>query len=79
MQTTEPLPATALPLYTIDDAATALGVSEGFLRERIRDNQIATVDLGSAQRPKLRIRSDTLQDYIQARTTREARPVGANV
>lgn len=70
MQTThEPLPPTALPLYTVADAAQALGVSLNYMYERIRDNRIATVDLGSDIKPKLRIRADTLQSFIQDRTT----------
>lgn len=64
----EPLPPTALPLYTVADTAEALGVSLNFLYERIRDNRIATVNLGSDIKPKLRIRADTLQAFIQDRT-----------
>lgn len=65
----EPLPPTALPLYTVADAAEALGVSLSYMYERIRDQQITTVDLGSDLKPKLRIRADTLQGFIQERTT----------
>jgi excisionase family DNA binding protein len=66
---TETLPPTALPLYTVADSAEALGVSLSFLYQQIRDGRLATVDLGSEDRPKLRIRADHLQSYIQERTT----------
>lgn len=70
MQTTnEPLPLTALPLYTVADAAEILGVKPNYLYERIRDNRIATVNLGSEAKPKLRLRADDLQQFIQDRTT----------
>ena len=65
----EPLPPTALPLYTVADAAEALGVSRAYLYERIQDNRIATVDLGTDNKPKLRIRADSLQAFIQELTT----------
>lgn len=65
----EPLPATALPLHTVADAAQALGVSLNYMYERIRDNRIATVDLGTDLKPKLRIRADTLVAFVQERTT----------
>ena len=63
------LPLTALPLFTIADAAETLGVSLNYLYERIRDHRIATVNLGSDNKPKLRIRADTLQTFIQERTS----------
>jgi excisionase family DNA binding protein len=65
----EPLPPTALPLYTVADAAEALGVSLNYMYERIRDNRMATVNLGTDNKPKLRVRADTLQSFIQERTT----------
>lgn len=65
----ESLPPTALPLYTVADAAEALGVSLNYLYERIRDSRMATVNLGSDIKPKLRIRADHLHTYIQDRTT----------
>ena len=67
--TAETLPNSALPLYTIADAAEALGVKPNYFYERIRDGRIATVNLGSEERPKLRIRADDLQAFIQERTT----------
>lgn len=74
--TAEALPLTALPLYTVADSAEALGVSLSFLYQQIRDGHLSTVDLGSEDRPKLRIRADHLQAYIQERTT-AARSGGA--
>lgn len=66
---TAALPMTALPLFTVADAAETLGVSLNYLYERIRDNRIATVNLGSDNKPKLRIRADTLQSFIQNLTS----------
>jgi excisionase family DNA binding protein len=66
---TETLPATALPLFTVADAAEAIGVKPNYFYERIRDGRITTVNIGSDVRPKLRIRADTLQQFIQERTT----------
>lgn len=77
MQTNpEPLPLAALPLYTVADAAEALGVSLNYMYERIRDNRIATVNLGSDLKPKLRIPANALQDFIQERLT-SPEPVAA--
>lgn len=73
---TEELPSSALPLYTVPDSAEALGVSSSFLYQQIRDHNLATVNLGTEERPKLRIRADHLQAYIQERTT-EARTSAA--
>lgn len=67
--TSESLPTTALPLYTVADAATMLGVKPNYFYERIRDGRIATVNIGSDLKPKLRIRNDTLQGFIDANTT----------
>jgi excisionase family DNA binding protein len=67
--TSETLPHTALPLYTVADAAQAIGVKPNYFYERIRDGRIATVNIGSDLKPKLRIRNDTLQAFIQERTT----------
>ena len=66
---TAALPMAALPLFTVADAAETLGVSLNYLYERIRDNRIATVNLGSDNKPKLRIRADTLQSFIQNLTS----------
>jgi excisionase family DNA binding protein len=66
---TETLPVTALPLFTVADAAEAIGVTPNYFYERIRDGRITTVNIGSDVRPKLRIRADTLQQFIQERTT----------
>lgn len=63
------LPNTALPLFTIPDAAEVLGVSVNYLYERIRDARIASVNLGTDTKPKLRIRADTLQHFIQKLTS----------
>lgn len=68
------LPSTALPLFTVADAAETLGVSLTYMYDRIRDNTMATVNLGSDKKPKLRIRADSLQAFIQARTTPAAKP-----
>lgn len=65
----EPLPTTALPLHTVADAARALGVKPNYFYERIRDGRITTVNLGSDLKSKLRIRDDTLQGFVQERTT----------
>lgn len=64
----EPLPATALPLFTVADAAEMLGVKTTYLYDRIQSGLITAVDLGSEARPKLRLRADTLQQFIQDRT-----------
>lgn len=77
MQTTkEPLPLTALPLYTVADAAEMLGVSLNYFYERIRDGRISTVDLGTEKKPKLRIRADSLQQFIQDLTVAARNPEG---
>ncbi|WGM21830.1 helix-turn-helix domain-containing protein [Paenarthrobacter sp. OM7] len=52
---TETLPSSALPLHTVADAAKQLGVSLNFLYERIRGNEIPTVNLGTDSQKKLRI------------------------
>lgn len=65
----EPLPPAALPLYTVADAALALGVSTAYIYEQIRDNQIPTVELGTDKKSKLRIRADSLHAFIQERTS----------
>ena len=67
--TTEALPTSALPLYTVADAAAALGVKPNYFYERIRDGIVTTVNIGTDLRPKLRIRNDTLQAFIEERTT----------
>ena len=72
---TEALPSTALPLYTIADAAEAIGVKPNYFYERIRDGRITTVNLGTEAKPKLRLRADTLRDFIQERTTPAVREV----
>ncbi|MET4094602.1 helix-turn-helix domain-containing protein [Arthrobacter sp. UYCu712] len=60
----------ALPLYTIADAAEAIGVSTAFMYDRIRENKIASVDLGQGGgRQKLRIPADALQTFLQERLT----------
>lgn len=64
----EPMPATAFPLFTVADAAEMLGVKTTYLYDRIQSGLITAVDLGSAARPKLRLRADTLQQFIQERT-----------
>lgn len=70
MQTNhQPPPPTVLPLYTVADAAKALGVSLNYLYERIRATKITTVNLGSDDKPKLRIPANALQSFIDARTT----------
>lgn len=65
----EKLPASALPLFTVADAAKAFGVTPNYFYERIRDGRIATVDIGTELKPKLRIRNDTLQDLVAQNTT----------
>lgn len=67
--TAEPLPATALPLLTPDAVAEKLGVSRTYIYDRIKDQSIATVNLGTDNKPKLRIRTDSLQAFIQSRTS----------
>lgn len=62
-----------LPLYTVADAAKALDVSPEYLYERIRGNEIATVDLGKdGGRQKLRIPANALQAFLQERLTSPA-------
>lgn len=76
MQTNQELPPpTALPLYTVADAAEALGVSLSYMYSQIRDNRISTVNLGSDNKPKLRIPTDALQSFLQERLTLAA-PAG---
>jgi excisionase family DNA binding protein len=65
----EPLPSTALPLFTVGDAAEMLGVSQTYVYDQIRDGGIPAVDLGTAKKSKFRIRADHLQQFIQDRTT----------
>jgi excisionase family DNA binding protein len=56
----------------VADAAKQLGVSLNFLYERIRSNEIPTVNLGTDTQKKLRIRDDSLRAFVEARTTRIA-------
>ena len=63
--TPETLPPSALPLFTVADAAKAFGVTPNYFYERIRDGRVATVDIGTELKPKLRIRNDTLQKLIE--------------
>lgn len=65
----EPLPPAALPLYTVADAAKVLGVKTSYLYDRIKDNEIATVNLGSDIKQKLRISAGALDAFLRARTT----------
>ncbi|WP_314325486.1 helix-turn-helix domain-containing protein [Paenarthrobacter ilicis] len=69
---TETLPSSALPLHTVADAAKQLKVSLNFLYERIRSNEIPTVNLGTDSQKKLRIRDDSLLAFVQERTTKAA-------
>ncbi|WP_455833708.1 helix-turn-helix domain-containing protein [Pseudarthrobacter siccitolerans] len=63
------LPASALPLFTVADAAKQFGVTPNYFYERIRDGRVTTVDIGTELKPKLRIRNDTLQALIEQHTT----------
>lgn len=62
-------PHPPLRLYTVADAAEALGVSQSYLYEQIREGRISTVELGTDKKSKLRIRASELEAFIEARTT----------
>lgn len=66
---TDALPDSALPLFTVRDAAKQFGVTPNYFYERIRDGRVTTVNIGTELKPKLRIRNDTLQKLIESQTT----------
>ncbi|WP_426302747.1 helix-turn-helix domain-containing protein [Arthrobacter sp. R-11] len=62
-------PATeAIRLYTVNEAADLLGVSEFFVRSRIEDGSLRSVDLATNVRKKFRVRADDLNAFIDAHT-----------
>jgi len=57
----------AVRLYSVAAVADLLGMSRGWVYERISKGELAVVELGST-RAKQRIRADVLQAFIDART-----------
>lgn len=58
----------AVRLYSVVEAAAVLGISRHYVYDRIKDGTLAVVELGTGERSKQRIRADTLQAFIDART-----------
>ncbi|WOH20158.1 helix-turn-helix domain-containing protein [Paenarthrobacter sp. GOM3] len=60
-------PTEAVRLYSTKDAAELMGMSDDWVRARIKDGSLRAVELGSS-RQKWRVRADDLQAFIDART-----------
>ncbi|MGO4143463.1 helix-turn-helix domain-containing protein [Paenarthrobacter sp. YAF11_1] len=61
--------SSALRLYTVEEASKLLGTSKTYVYERIRAGDLRTVDLGTGERSKIRIRQDDLEHFIDSRTS----------
>lgn len=59
----------AVRLYTVAQAADLLNTSVHTVYRLINDGTLTQTDIGSNSRARLRVRADTLQTYIDARTT----------
>lgn len=60
-------PTEAVRLYSTKAAADLLGMSDDWVRDRIKDGSLRAVELGTS-RQKWRVRADDLQAFIDART-----------
>lgn len=59
---------TTTQLYTTAEAGELLGVSGVTVWRWINAGRIRAVELGTGDKPKLRIRDDDLQQFIEDRT-----------
>lgn len=55
-------------LMTTAQVAEILGCSEQHVRNLIKRRRLAAVDIGGGSRPKWRITSEALEDYLAAST-----------
>lgn len=62
-------------LLTIPEAAKALGCSENHIYRLVGRGELRTVDVGNGRRPKSRIRTDDLADFIDRHTASPMRSV----
>jgi excisionase family DNA binding protein len=62
----------ATQLYTTAEAGEILGVTSVTVWRWINAGRIRAVELGTADKPKLRIREDDLQKFIEERTLKSA-------
>jgi excisionase family DNA binding protein len=58
-----------LRLFTIPEVARRLAVAENTVYRRIAAGELRSVNLGTAEYRKTRVRSDDLADYIDRLTT----------
>jgi excisionase family DNA binding protein len=63
-------------MHTVQEIAEYLGCSDMHVYRLIAAGELRTVDIGGpdAKRPKIRIRSDDLADYINRKTSGAKRP-----
>jgi excisionase family DNA binding protein len=57
-------------LYSVNEAAELLGVSNAFVLRKIHEGAFLVVDLGTSKRQKFRISVTELQRFIDSRTVR---------
>lgn len=66
-------PAFSAPLLTVTQAAQQLGIGRSYAYTLVDQGSIPTVQLGTRAAPKLRVRQQDLDAFIEARITK-ARP-----
>ncbi len=54
-------------LFTVTEAATALGVKKDYIYAVIRDGDLPVIYLGRGSRPVMRVRPSDLQRFIDSR------------
>lgn len=62
----------ATPLYSVSGAAVVLGVSVRTAYRLIEQGALRAIDISESERPRLRVRADDLQHFIDVRTPVEA-------
>lgn len=58
----------ATQLYSTEEAGEILGVTSVTVRRWVNQGRIRVVEISTGNRPKLRIREDDLQKFIEERT-----------
>lgn len=53
-------------LFTVKEVAAYLKASEGFVRARLKEGKLKSINLSERARPKMRIREDDLNDYVNS-------------
>ena len=61
-----------LELLTVDDVALRIGISTTPIRRAIRTGALRTINLGTPDRKKLRIRPADLLDWLDREAARSA-------